>query len=323
MNKRIDLSVLEKRADWKSWLVACGHVALVLAPVYIAANSGWHWWWILAWAWCGILMNGLLNLMHECAHLHTFRKRELSDFWGRWILGPLALADFDAYRRRHWEHHRHLGVTGDTKDAYLIDISRGRMFGMLLRCLVFLEALGKVKLQMGSGATKQAGRAHRAWAARTMIMQGVFFGTILLAAEGLGRRAFWPDAAVIAVGAYGGIYLYGLATLTVFMANLRAIAEHQLESGECSEHGRAALRNFRCGRISRLVFGAYGFAEHGTHHLEPGIPYYHLPSSTLELAREDANLLPTRGYVDELLLLAKGPVREGRGNAQERLVGRG
>lgn len=310
MNKRIDLSVLEKRADWKSWLVTCAHLGLVLAPVYIAANSGWHWWWILAWAWCGILMNGLLNLMHECAHLHTFRKRELSDFWGRWILGPLALTDFDAYRRRHWEHHKHLGVTGDTKDAYLIDISRGRVFRMLLRCLVFLEALHKVGLQVGNGATKQTVDGRGAWVARTLAMQALFFGTILLAALGFGQRALWPNAVIIAVAAYGGIYVYGLATLTVFMANLRAIAEHQLESGESSEHGSAALRNFRCGWISWLVFGAYGFAEHATHHLEPGIPYYHLPSSTLELAKEDASLLPTRGYVNELLVLAKGLVPE-------------
>jgi fatty acid desaturase len=264
-------------------------------------------------------MNGLLNLMHECAHLHTFRKRELSDFWGRWVLGPLALADFDAYRRRHWEHHKHLGVPGDTKDAYLIDISKGRIFGMLLRCLVFLEALHKVGLQVGNGTTKQA--ADSAWLARTLAMQAVFFGTILLAAEGFGQRALWPNAAMIAAAAYAGIYLYGLATLTVFMANLRAIAEHQLESGESSQHGRASLRNFRSGWISRLVFGAYGFAEHGTHHLEPGIPYYHLVSSTLQLGRDDASLLPTKGYVGELLVLAKKPEPEADWHASQGLPG--
>jgi len=306
MAKRIDLSEVEKRADWKSWAVTGSHVLLVLAPVYAAAYWGWHCWWFLLWAWCGVLMNGLLNLMHECAHFHTFRMRELSDACGRWVVGPLLLADFDAYRRRHWEHHKHLGVDGDTKDAYLIEITGGKMFLMIGRCLVFREALRKFALQVGEKkeAAAEERKSHM-WVARTVVTQAIFAGTILLAAWTRGGRALWPDAVLTAAAAYGAVYLYGLATLTVFMANLRAIAEHQVEQGAESQHGRAALRNFRCGPVGRLVFGAYGFAEHATHHLEPGIPYYHLPESTAELAKTDRSLEPSRSYLAELMLLAR------------------
>ena len=307
MSKRIDLSALKKRADWKSWLVTGAHASLVLAPVYVAAYLGLHWWWVFLWAWCGILMNGLLNLMHECAHYHTFRRKESSDLWGRWLLGALLLANFDAYRRRHWEHHKHLGVEGDTKDAYLLEISGARMVVMLFRCLTFQEAAHKFGLQTKKSEGKNAeAEDGNGWAARTIAMQMVFFASIVWAAGALGHRALWPSAAITAAAAYGGVYLYGLATLTVFMANLRAIAEHQLEAGEETRYGRAALRNFRCGGLARLVFGAYGFAEHATHHLEPGIPYYHLPISTMELAKERGSLLPARGYVGQLLVLAKG-----------------
>src|ERR1044071_6613797 len=116
MAKRIDLSDLEKRPDGTSWAVVAAHLALVLAPVYLAAYLGPSWRWLLLWLWWGVVMNGVLNLMHECAHFHLFRVRALSDLWGRWIVGPLLLADFDGYRRRHWEHHKHLGEDGDTKD---------------------------------------------------------------------------------------------------------------------------------------------------------------------------------------------------------------
>lgn len=58
-------------------------------------------------------MNGLLNLLHECAHYHVFTKRKGSDILGRWVLGPVAVADFDSYRKRHWDHHRKLGQDDD------------------------------------------------------------------------------------------------------------------------------------------------------------------------------------------------------------------
>jgi fatty acid desaturase len=304
MSARMDLSKLEKRLDWKSWLITSGHLVLVFLPMYAAAYEGFHWWWIAAWAWCGTLMNGLLNLMHECAHFHTFRRKELSDFWGRWLLGPLLFADFDGYRRRHWEHHKHLGVAGDTKDAYLIRISGASVLAMLLGCLLFREALHKIELQTGERSVNTI-EGSRIWMLRTMVVQMLFLASVILVVGRFGRHGWSQEILLTAAAAYAGVYLYGLATLTVFVANLRAIAEHQLEAGESSAHGRATLRNFRCGAISRLVFGAYGFAEHATHHLQPAIPYYHLPSSTFELAKEDGALLPTRTYLSQLAILAR------------------
>lgn len=305
MGKRIDLSALVKRADWKSWSLATAHVGFVLAPVYAAAYLGWRWWWVFLWLWCGILMNGMLNLMHECAHFHTFQKKEHSDLWGRWILGPLLLADFDAYRSRHWEHHKHLGEAGDTKDAYLLELSHGRAAVVLLRCLLLTEALHKFGLQVKPGGKKVTGQKHGAvWLGRIVVVQAGFVIS-LLAIASIPDRPMWPNGVGAAVAAYGLVYLYGVASLTVLMTNLRSIAEHQLENGEGAKQGRAALRNFRCGPVSRLVFGSYGFAEHATHHLEPGIPYYHLPSSTRELALSDASLRPMRGYMGQLFLLTK------------------
>src|SRR5947209_40887 len=122
MPKRLELSSFKKRSDLRSISTVALHVFVVIAPVYVAVLSGPTPYWIALWLWFGLLMNGLLNAMHECAHFHVFVDRRGSNFLGRWVLGPLAVTDFDAYRWRHWEHHIHLGVDGDTKDAYLVDI---------------------------------------------------------------------------------------------------------------------------------------------------------------------------------------------------------
>src|SRR5436305_1797485 len=111
-----------RRSDAVSWAIIAVHLTLVLAPVLAAAAIGPSPLVLLAWLWFGLTFTGPLNLMHECAHRLAFRRRASSDLLGRRVLGPLAFADFDAYRERHWAHHRNLGLDGDTKDAYLVDI---------------------------------------------------------------------------------------------------------------------------------------------------------------------------------------------------------
>ncbi len=67
---------------------------------------------------------------------------------------------------------------------------------------------------------------------------------------------------------------------------------------------RSALRNLKCEPISRLILGAYGFAEHGTHDVKPRLPYYHLSAATNELAKDDPERVPNHQYLKELVELA-------------------
>jgi fatty acid desaturase len=298
MAKRIELAKFPKRADALSMLAVTSHVALVIAPLYIAAYFGPGFFWIALWIWFGVLMNGLLNLMHECAHYHVFHGRGGSDFLGRWVLGPLAATNFDAYRARHWKHHTHLGTDGDTKDAYLVDIRGAKLLGFLGRCLLLAEAMRKFRHQTGEDVTVREKANSYTWIARTAVVHALLFASLVLVAGPVAERS-WRAGATIALLAYV------FASLTVFAATLRAIAEHQLEFGQSSETGRAALRNFHCGPMSLLVFGAYGFAEHGTHHREPGLPYYRLGEATRELAVDNPELAPSHEYIGELAALVR------------------
>jgi fatty acid desaturase len=309
MLKRIEIAKFKKRSDLRSLLTVVAHLALVLAPVYTAAYFGPGLAWVAFWFLFGFLMNGLLNLMHECAHYHVFISRRGSDFLGRWVLGPLALADFDGYRWRHWKHHTHFGIDGDTKDAYLVDIHGAKLIMLVVRCLILSEAWGKFRHQTAENeANTTEPNYHFRWLARTAMFHALFFGSLLCVAGPVAGRS-WLQALLTSALAYGFVYAYGLASLTVLVATLRAVAEHQLESGHPPSLRRGALRNFKCGPISWLVFGAYGFAEHGTHHCEPGLPYYHLSEATVELAAEDPELVPSHQYLEEIALLASPPLQ--------------
>ncbi len=297
---------LTRRSDLVSWAVVAGHLALVFAGVLAAAAIGPSPLVLLAWLWFGLTFTGPLNLMHECAHRLAFRRRASSDLLGRRVLGPLALADFDAYRERHWAHHRNLGLEGDTKDAYLADIRGVGVVRLLLRCLSLREAVHKFTRQSASTGEELPlgkGLGPRAAMARTAVGQAVLLGGILVVASAThdGRGRILASAVV----AYGFVYLYGLAALTVFAATLRAVAEHQLGDGARISEGRAALRNFAAGPLARLVFGSYGFANHATHHREPGIAHYRLAAVTATLALSEPALSPDRGYVSTLWSLGR------------------
>ena len=144
----------------------------------------------------------------------------------------------------------------------------------------------------------------KAWILRVLAVQAILGASLLLTSLAAGF-SFWL-ALFQSVIIYGFVYLYGLMSVTIFAAALRAIAEHQVY-GTPDRAGYAALRNFKCNWITRFLMGAYGFGEHETHHLHPGIPYYHLPRLTEELAHEQPSLVAKHGYFGGLAQAIFGP----------------
>jgi fatty acid desaturase len=285
---------LTKRSDAVSLMVVVGHLMVVLSPIYVAAAMGPGWHTVLWWFLFGISMNGILNLMHECAHTHVFKDRKWSDVLGKRVVAPMVFADFDAYRRRHWDHHKFIGQEGETKDTYLIDIRGLGLLKAFARCAFMAEAARKfLKQKVGRDTTDPVGRA---WLIDLLIFQLVFSVSLLLTARAFNADRSWAAALLHAVSAYGLVYLYGLMSLTVFMASLRAIAEHQVYDTTSTRSGYAALRNFTCNPLSRFLMGAYGFGEHYTHHRAPAIPYYRLQAATTEMAQQEPSLRPDKDY---------------------------
>jgi fatty acid desaturase len=296
----------ERRPDIVSFILVVTHLTIVIGPLYLGAVWGPGYHLIGAWLLFGLGMNGIINLMHECAHYLVFKSKPGSDFLGKFIIAPLLFTNFEIYRKRHWEHHKHLGVEGETKDAYLIEIKGRHIILLFLRCLFLIEAVKKFTKQLNSIVTDDLYQKDHAWAFRTLLIQIVFFLSLAAAAYSFGFND-WPMAFRNAAIVYVFVYMYGVMTLTIFAADLRAIAEHQpLETDE-AHAGYAALRNFKCTPLSRFIMGCYGFGEHYTHHKVPGIPYYSLEKATKDMAKEDQTLAPTRGYFQMIMKIIKSP----------------
>ena len=273
------------------------HVVIVLAPIALVAARPSAGAAVFAWVWTGLGMSGLLNLLHECAHLHFFKGRRANEIFGR-LLGALIWADFDSYRHRHWEHHRLLGEAADPKYIYRTDIRGAGFARFALRCLSGVEAVSKFRT-LGARVEKSV----PGYFARVIGVQGIFFAAIWgIAFAGIrGAGSFILAAAVYA------LYLYTLASLTTFAAGLRAIAEHHpLPAAEARVNG-AALRNFRRDPFSLAVFGAYGFSDHATHHREPGLPCGRLAEATRRLAAQEPDYAPKTSYLSTLAALVRAP----------------
>jgi fatty acid desaturase len=114
-----------RRSDVVSLAIYAGHVAAVVAPIYIiVAWTGIGWHLLACWLWFGVLAHGLLLLLHECIHKLAFRNGTWNEALA-YAVSPLFLTDFAAFRSRHWAHHRALGTAQDPKYTYRVDI-RGR-----------------------------------------------------------------------------------------------------------------------------------------------------------------------------------------------------
>jgi len=294
----------ERRPDIVSFIIVIVHLTIVIGPLYISAVWGPGLHMIAAWLIFGLGMNGIINLMHECAHYLVFKNKPGSDILGKFIIAPLLFTNFEIYRKRHWEHHKHLGVEGETKDAYLIDIKGQHIVFLLIRCLLMIEAVKKFFKQVRCIVSDTLYEKDHMWALRTMLIQIAFFLSLVSASYAFGFND-WRLALRNAAIVYVFVYMYGVMSLTIFAADLRAIAEHQPYADHDAHEGYAALRNFKCTPFSRFIMGCYGFGEHYTHHKIPGIPYYALLKATKDLASQDGTLTPKKGYFQTICEITK------------------
>jgi fatty acid desaturase len=288
---------LIKRGDGVSLLRILIHLSLVFSPLIIIIAFPFRFLDVPLIVLFGLLMNGVLNLMHETAHCHVFEGRGYNQFLGKRILGPLFFANFSAYTNRHWEHHKFLGTNRDPKDIYLLNIQGKKVLLYFLSCLAGCEALKKFFGQMR--AKTDPAKSEKGWIYSLLLFQTFFFLVLFFISylfQGNFRQAVSVCLYVYLVG-----YVFSVMSITNFAAGLRAIIEHQPTPGDAVRNGHAAIRNFDCSVVSRIIFGSYGFGEHLTHHEYPAIPCYQLQAATFELGKSHGKYIPGDDYPKVLL----------------------
>ena len=289
-----------KRSDLYSLFWIFFHFTFVFSPVFIKATNIIEINFIFCWIWFGVFANGLINLMHEAAHRLLFKKKQNSDFFGKWILGPLLISDFEGYRKRHWIHHNKFGKAEDTKKTYLVNINRWNSLKFLIECLILKEGFKKFFSQF-SRKTKNDFSSLKILL-RFFLVQSIFLSLIIISSLFLSNMNL-NEVFISVFTAYIFVYLYGLASLSVFFSTLRAIAEHQVNNKTDSKESKGVLRNLRCNIFTKLIFGSYGFSEHATHHQFPSIPSYSLKKLTNKLAQDDSKFIADNGYINTIFKL--------------------
>jgi fatty acid desaturase len=298
--------VTGRRSDAISLAVVALHYGVVFAPIPLAAWVGPGWETVVCWLWFGLSAQGALLALHESVHKLLFVDARLNEGLSRWLLAPLFLADFEAFRQRHWAHHRELGLAEDPKYTYRIDVRGSNFTKLVVSSLLLVQGLRRVDYQSGQQSASTGRSATQALSAIVLVQTGLV--VVLVAIARAGHADSWTAALVSAGVAYGGVYLYGLASLGVLMHALRGIIEHRPSDRNEPRVHDAALRNFAEGPVQRWVFAPYGFDDHATHHRHPAVPYYALPDLTRTESRHDPTLRPVGSHLTVLRRLKRPTV---------------
>ncbi len=148
-----DLKILNERSNLKGMLQFLGHLAVILASVYLWVTNS-HWFISFpAVVVYGLSLATMFATLHECSHRTAFENNRLNDGVA-WFAGLLSFYNSTFYRRYHKWHHRYTQIPDKDPELedpkpqnlreYLLEISalpwwRGKILGH------FRIALGKLE----------------------------------------------------------------------------------------------------------------------------------------------------------------------------------
>lgn len=244
---------------WRDIAIGYGALAVILGLVATAPGLAAS----LAAAMCGAVAVGfviayLQLFIHEAAHWNLASDRQTSDRLANLLIAWQVGTSVAAYRKVHFDHHRHLGQTDDGERSYVHRLS--------LRLLIELLT-GAHALRIFLARSRARPSATRP-SSRLPLLRGVVVHALLL-------------AVLVTVGAWSAAlaWLGGMTIFFPFFATLRPLLEHRpaaCDSAVLSVGKREAVtRLFADGPLAR-TFGGAGFSRHLLHHWEPQVSYTRL-----------------------------------------------
>jgi fatty acid desaturase len=245
-----------------AWLQTFGVIA---AATYLD-----RWWSYLA---AFVLMGrgfALLNILgHEAAHRLLFSGRRRNDGIGRWCLAYPGFVPFDLYRRSHMAHHRdELGPAEPDLALYSgYPVAPASLRRKLTRDAVGISGWKNLKPLLRALTTPQG----RPLALRILGTQAVIAVTLTVGG-GLAAGRWWL---------YPVLWLAPWMTVWRVSNRLRALAEHAGMAR--SDDRRQTTHVVRQHALARFWMVPYHTGWHLAHHVDPGIPWRHLPAFHREL----------------------------------------
>ncbi len=253
---------------WRVWAdVAGGYAALAATAVALDVLERTAPRMLLLWILVGALLFGwtiafIQLFLHEAAHWNLAPDRTWNDRLANLFVGSLTGQDVAAYRRVHFDHHRHLGTPRDTERSYFAALD-GRF---LAEALCGVAALRVLRTRDRALATADVDRPGRR---RAMLVAGILLnaGVVALAAA-TGRWAIavaWP---------------LGIAAVHPAINATRQLLEHRsFEARRDVDYAAVAhgpVTRMFAGRLVSRTLGGAGFDRHLLHHWEPQLSYTRL-----------------------------------------------
>jgi len=240
---------------------------VVLEPVLFIGGAIWIGHpvaWVAAFFLMGPFYAHCASLGHEAVHRTLFRNPRANELVGRWLLSYPTFVPFELYRRSHINHHRdEMGPKEPDVPLYAgYPVTRASM-----RRKLFRDATGRTGWPLFKGLLRglRSQRARPA-AARILGAQLVVFAIFLL----VGRPELY-------------LFLWWLPYMTVWRVinRLRAIAEHG--GMERSGDRRRTTHHVKQSVFSQAIFAPFNIGYHLAHHVDMGVPCWHLPRLQREL----------------------------------------
>lgn len=218
----------------------------------------------------GIIAYRVQFILHDASHKTLFKNQRVNELAG-WIFGIMVGVNFSRYRFTHMWHHRLTGSENDPqyRDYLHGQVSRGRFVAFILSPLVgsrLFPYLGREFLQKRDLQSDeyQGPKVSQFWYACAIL---VVVAEIFIFSE-------FGQSPQISVG-----FLMGLPTISLFLARLRAVAEHQ----DFTADRPGFTRSHRFNLIDFFFLYDANFNYHFEHHLYPGISSRHYKTLCAQL----------------------------------------
>lgn len=271
-------------------LLAIGRQWAVITAVAVAALGLSTWWaYALAVVVIATRQHGLAVLMHDGAHGHLLRNRQVNDLVSDLLLAfPLGIST-TLYRNHHFQHHAHLGSDRDPDRDN--EAENRSMRGWLLLFAGDLCGLNVAKVASSASQFSLLSligspeKRHRVppWQLAGFAAYLVAVGAVLT------LTSMWIPFLLL--------WMLPMLTVLSFILRIRAIAEHVgCPTGDTIAGSRTVLP----GAIERALFAPCGVNYHLAHHLFPGVPFYNLKYVQQILERDSefrVRARRTSGYI--------------------------
>lgn len=279
--------------------------AVLLAACIAALGYAGTAWKIAAAVMVAFAGYRLTFVVHDCSHRTLFAGRRTNDVVG-WLAAALLLISFPAYRRLHWQHHRHYGRADDPQGHDYVGLRPGhdRVLWHLCKPLVLanlLEKAGAFFAVHHAGLTATE-RANAEVGSRREAISG------LACIAAVQCAVAWVATGGLSFPAGYVLYLAPLVTIGLFLSRVRSYLEHG--ALEAAEANRPVARTHPSGPLERRLLSGLYFNFHNEHHRWPQVPSRHLPTVHREVtadALRPSELSPT--YVASLMVLVRTSLR--------------